>query len=150
MSRLRNILLLVLLLVCGASFWFARQQAAPTHVASTGALPEPVARGPIAAPVENVHISVLNGTGEGGLARRVSRTLSQLGCVVVSVADAPHDTFSTTLLVNRRLPRDRARDLVEALGGPRMVVEWDSRAGEDAVLVLGRDHAHLGRALRDQ
>ena len=150
MSRLRNIVLLVLLLVCAASFWFARQQSARPAPDGGRAIPEPVARGPIAAPIENVHIAVLNGTNEGGLARRVSRALSQLGCVVVSVADAPHDTFSATVLVNRRLPADRAEKLAAALGGPRLIREWDGRTGEDAVLVLGRDHARLGGPLRDR
>jgi len=156
MRRWRNPLLLFLLLVCAASWWWARhgpepatvRAPAPTAVvqrapgAATPAIPPP------AGPVANIHLAVFNGTGEPGLARRASRHLADLGCVVVEVADAPHDTFATTLLVNRRLAPDRAGQLAARLGGIRVLREWDGRAAEDAVLILGHDHARRGLAPR--
>jgi hypothetical protein len=138
-NRWRNLLLLSLLAVCAASFWQARQggPAGPPAGPSPDSEPEPIG----AAAPRNVHRNVLNGTAESGLARRYSRDLPGLGCVVVAVGDAPHDSFATTLLVNRRLPAAAARHLAARLGGVPVVVEWDDRCPEDAVLVLGADHA---------
>jgi hypothetical protein len=74
------------------------------------------------------------------LARRFSRQLPDLGCVVVATADAPHDTFSHSLIVNRRLSDALAAALADRVGIERIVREWDDRCREDAVIVLGHDH----------
>jgi hypothetical protein len=140
--RWRNPLLLALLLVCAGSWWWAQREPASDRspAPATPARPRPQAPGAAAEdPASTVHLAVLNGTGEPGLARRVSRRLGTRGCVVVRVADAPHDTFATTLLVNRRLAGRRAAALARRLGGVRVLREWDARAAEDAVLVLGDD-----------
>ena len=142
MSRFRNILLLVLLIVCAASFWWVRRGSVPSWNL-TKAPPRPVAETPEAVPLRSVHLAVLNGTGEPGLARRFSRRLPEIGCVVVSMGDAPHDSFTESLLINRRLTESEAQRLAARLGVERLLVEWDSRCREDAVLVLGRDHDHL-------
>ena len=73
--------------------------------------------------------------------------LAQHGCVVVAVADAPHDTFARSLLVNRRLPDAAARVLASRCADPPLITEWDGRRDEDAVLVLGRDHPRVLAAL---
>lgn len=138
MSRERNLALFVLLAICAASFWLAGRGGAPGPTAGPAAeAPEPFA----AAAPRNVHLVVLNGTAEPGLARRYSRALPGLGCVVVALGDAPHDTFATSLLINRRLPYAAARQLAARLGGLPLLAEWDDRCAEDAVLVLGHDHA---------
>jgi hypothetical protein len=139
MSRLRNGLLLLLLAVCAVSFWLGRrEQTAP---ASADA-PAAGAMAPQAPPL-SIHLVVLNGTGESGLARRISRDLPSLGCVVVAIGDAPHDSFAHSLLVNRRLASGRTQRLAAALRGIPVIQEWDPRCPEDAVLVLGRDHQRL-------
>ncbi len=149
MRRWRNPLLLLLLLVCAGSWWWARREPA-LPVAPGSAAGAPEAESPLSAePVDlgdlaSVHLAVLNGTGEAGLARRVSRHLADLGCVVVRIADAPHDTFATTLLINRRLAMRDARRLASRLGGVRLLREWDDRATEDAMLVIGHDHGRRG------
>jgi len=145
MNRLRNLLLVVLLAVCAASFWLARQPAAERT--TTGSAPAPVV---LERPERSVHLAVLNGTREPGLARRLSRDLAYLGCVVVAIDDAPHDSFATSLLVNRRLPAAQVQWLAAALAGVPVVQEWDPRAQEDAVLVLGADHQRLLRGLPAQ
>jgi hypothetical protein len=149
MSRLRNLLLLVLLAVCAASFWLARQPAAERAASrlAHGPAPAPVV---LERPERSVHLAVLNGTREPGLARRLSRDLAYLGCVVVAIDDAPHDSFATSLLVNRRLPAAQVQWLAAALAGVPVVQEWDPRAQEDAVLVLGADHQRLLRGLPAQ
>ena len=90
-----------------------------------------------------IHLCVLNGTDEAGLARKVSLLLGRAGCVAESVGNAPHRKFPHSLLVNRKLSDDRAADLARRLGGIRVIREWDSRGSEDAVLVLGGDYAAL-------
>jgi hypothetical protein len=145
LRRWRNPLLILLVMVCAASLWWARRDG-PAPAEPPPARPAPAEARPVAtrAPLPPVHLAVLNGTGKAGLARRVSRHLADLGCVVTRIADAPHDTFGTTLLVNRRLPDDRARDLAGRLGDIRLLREWDGRTAEDAVLVLGADHRERG------
>jgi len=142
MSRLRNGLLVVLLLICAGSFWLAREQSAPVaasgpETAGTGSAPA----GALAA--GSVHLTVLNGTAQPGLARRFARELPAFGCVVVAVADAPHDSFAVSLLINRRLQDAAARQLALSLADVPVVREWDFRSEEDAVLVLGADHARI-------
>ncbi|MBD3221809.1 hypothetical protein GF314_11265 [bacterium] len=148
-SRARNLVLLLIVLVCVASLWFAWRDgpatpdppASPPGDAATAAPDRPV------APDETITLAVLNGSGEPGLARRVSRLLPAAGVVVVAVGNAPHDTFSRTLLVDRRLDPARRRQLVHLLADPAVVREWDRRCEEEAVLVLGRDHGRIVTAL---
>ncbi len=139
MRRLRNGLLLGLLAVCALSFWMAHRTSPPQQAPSAAAR----VSFPADLPAKAIHLAVLNGTMEPGLARRYSRELPSLGCVVVAVGDAPHDSFAVSLLVNRRLTAAVARDLSARLNGVPLLREWDSRAQEDAVLVLGRDHLRL-------
>lgn len=137
MSRVRNLILLLLVLVCGASFWLARRQpTAPIPQVSVGETPAE-------RPVATSHVAVLNGTEVAGLARRISRLLPSHGCVVTRVDNAPDTGFETSLLVNRRLPPEQAQQLAQRLGILRVLTEWDGRCDEDAVLVLGADHAQL-------
>lgn len=138
MNRVRNVLLFLMVIACGVSFWAARRDADQADAGPTLPGPEEAAPPPVAA--ESIHVAVLNGTGEPGLARRVSRLLPALGCVVVEVGDAPADTFARTMLVNRRLDDERLGWLVRRLAGPVVIAEWDGRRDEDVVLVLGRDH----------
>lgn len=141
MNRVRNLLLFLLLAVCAASFWWVRRDSATEAAAPATARPVVAASPEVSR--HSVHVAVLNGTGEAGLARRFSRRMSEQGCVVVAMADAPHDTFSRSLLVNRRLDSDQAKQLARRLGGLPVVMEWDPRCREDAVVVLGHDHEQL-------
>jgi len=144
-SRARNLILLTLVLACAASIWYARRQPTlkpvpgPTLSQESQAAP---------AQLDAVHLSVLNGSGVSGLARRIGRLLPALGCVVVKVGNAPHENFSSSLLINRRLPAHRAEILQRQLGGLPMIVEWDPRCREDAVLILGHDYDDLEDVLK--
>lgn len=143
MKRLRKLLLFAFLLVCVASIWYAQRTdvrvSRPEEISadSEGFSPGLDDRS------QTVQLTVLNGSGNAGLARRFSRQLAPLGCVVVSVADAPHDSFASSLLINRRLSQEQAQRLAARLGGVAVLPEWDRRGQEDAVLVLGRDHRRL-------
>lgn len=148
MSRVRNVLLFLMVVVSGLSIWAARREAD-----RPGATAERPARDATITPqagAASIHVAVLNGTGEAGLARRASRRLPAFGCVVVAIGDAPVDTFPRTMLVNRRLDDERLDWLAMRLSGPVVVTEWDDRCDEDVVLVLGRDHESKLPATRGQ
>jgi hypothetical protein len=152
--RRANLLLLALLALCALSFWLGRSRpdrdgnAAGSPAAGTERTsPWRDAAGQEEGDLAGVHVAVLNGTGEAGLAQDLALGLTTLGCVVARVANAPHDGYSETLLVNRRLPAETASALARRLGGVRVIREWDPRAAEDAVLVLGADHRRVGDRL---
>ncbi|MEN8005634.1 MAG: LytR C-terminal domain-containing protein [Candidatus Krumholzibacteriota bacterium] len=144
-----NSWLLLLVAVCAVSLWLGKdlvpdgngdqgQDDTPTVAAASYSM------SPREAPI---HLSVLNGTGKAGLARRFSLLLGRTGCVAESVGNAPHRRFDQSLLVNRKLSDDKAAGLARLLGGIRVIREWDGRGSEDAVLVLGGDFAALEAAL---
>lgn len=151
MKRTPNLLLLALLVVCGLSLWLGRG-----HKGSPSAPAEvPVADGDsqpapdwVQKPEDSpLHLVVLNGTPRANLAREVGLALTRAGCVAERTDNAPHDHFAESLLINRRLPPDRARKLAGRLGGLPVLLEKDPRSTEDAVLVLGADYARVCRAL---
>ncbi len=149
MKRVPNFLLLALLVVCGLSLWLGRgrqgRPPAPAPAAHADSLPPPDwGQRPEDAPV---HLVVLNGTPRANLAREVSLALTRAGCIAERTDNAPHDHFAESLLVNRRLPARRARELAARLGGLPVLLEKDPRSTEDALLVLGADYARVCRAL---
>jgi hypothetical protein len=143
MSGFRTAILILLLLICGVSFWLAHRageqrppHGTPDQVPDAGAELS-------AALSRTIRLKVLNGSGEPGLARRFSRHLGAFGCVILSIDDAPHDSFQRSLLINRRLSTATARHLSARLNGVTTILEKDPRSQEDAVLVLGHDHRRL-------
>ena len=140
-----NTWLLLLVAICALSLWFGKdlvskgmgsagEESKPTGAETTFAM---------SAEDTPIHLVVLNGTRESGLAREVSLLLGRVGCVAESVGNAPHRDFARSLLVNRRLSDRHAGALARRLGGIRVIREWDGRVGEDAVLVLGADCQRL-------
>jgi hypothetical protein len=150
----RNLWLLILGAVFFASWFFGRQTSGDEAPA---ALPQAAEAPPAAAPAWSetepeeapIHLRILNGTPQPGLARDFSLLLGRAGCVAETVDNAPHDHFAASLLVDRRLGEDRARALARRFGGIPVVHEWDRRASEDAVLILGADHDALRRRLTE-
>ena len=144
-----NIWLLLLVTVCGLSLWFGRDLVRDRTPDTTGE-PEKIA---VVADYSleprqvSIHLVVLNGTSESGLAREVSLVLGRAGCVTERVGNAPGLDVEDSYLVNRRLSDADAGDLSRRLGGIPVLKEWDGRGGEDAVLVLGADWADLTSAL---
>lgn len=141
-----GLLLLVLVCIASVGVWIVHGDGPPPPGVEVAA---PVAEAPAARDARDrvIHLRVLNGTPEAGLASDVSLRLDRAGCVADRVANAPHDRFARTLLVNRRLDDDRAAALAARLGDLPLLREWDDRAAEDAVLVLGADHARVAAAL---
>jgi hypothetical protein len=149
MIRSRFFWLVVLAVVCAFSWWLGHRYLSTPRGADAGRRALVVAT-PWATTAQQkpVHLVVLNGTGIAGLAREVSLELAVAGCVIERVANAPHENYARTLLVNRSLARDRAQTLADLLGGVTLLREWDDRGTEDAVLVLGADHRDVRDALR--
>ncbi len=94
-----------------------------------------------------VHLSVLNGTDIPGLAADVSLALGRVDAAADRFGNAPHDTFTRSLLVNRTLSDDEARALAARLGGIPVILEYAAEATVEAVLVLGADHRNVTDAL---
>jgi hypothetical protein len=146
--RRANLWLVAVLLLAGLSLWLGRRNDAAAP-ADESPKPTGATRSFAPAPAEPIHLVILNGTGEVGLAGRMSLALAAAGCVVERIGDAPHAGYATCLLINRRLSRARAHALAELLGGVTVLREWDARTAEDAVLVLGEDHERIWERLRN-
>lgn len=145
-----NLWLLVIVVICALSFWFGKDLILPA--ADGGSDPKTPATHRIEAgeeEVEPVHLLVLNGTSEGGLAREFGLLLGRAGCVAEKVGNAPHDHFEQSFLVNRQLSTIRVEQLAAELGGVPIIREFDGRTSADAVLVLGRDAERLRMHLED-
>lgn len=140
-----NTWLLVLVAICALSWWFGKDLVRTGRGGSAVGAPATGAAPTFGMSDEEtpIHLVVLNGTSEFGLARGVGLLLGRVGCVAERVGNAPHRNFARTFLVNRRLSDRQAADLARRLGGIRVIREWDGRGGEDAILILGADCAHL-------
>jgi hypothetical protein len=147
MGRPRNFLLALLVAVCAVSLWLARGDSPSLR---EDALPEDHGAPSVQeAALPPAHLRVLNSTGEAGLAAEAALLLPGLGCVVEGVGNAPGWGGSPSVLINRRLSDDRAAMLARKLGEISVIREWDGRTTEDAVLVLGADHARLLARLKE-
>ncbi len=144
-----NIWLLLFVVICAVSLWLGKDLVLRGSESAMEAEVSPVPAASYAMSKEDapIHLAVLNGTNEAGLARKVSLLLGRAGCVAESFGNAPGRDFAQSLLVNRKLSDDRAAALARRLGDIRVIREWDSRGSEDAVLVLGRDFAELEAGL---
>jgi LytR cell envelope-related transcriptional attenuator len=147
MKRQGNLWLLLIVVVCAVSFFVGRGTQLPfldtepnTESSAEIELVDDTDPSP-------VHLLILNGTDRSGLAREVSRLVTRVGCVAENVGNAPTGDHPASLLVNRRLDSQRARDLAARLGGVCLLTEWDDRGTEDAVLLLGEDYSNVLTAL---
>ena len=148
MGRPLNLILLLLLVVCGVSLWLAQGRPLPEFLSSPEIKPGFESPGPVATREEPVHLKILNGTEMAGLAGEVALLVTRLGCVVEGVGNAAQWPGSVSVLINRRLTASEAKDLALRLGGIPVLQEWDGRTTEDAVLILGQDHQEITAALR--
>jgi hypothetical protein len=139
MARPRNLLLMLLVVVCGASLWLGRGQPLPKILSRNADPPQEVEAPPLTKAEEPVHLRILNGTEQPGLAADFALLLPRLGFVVEGIGNAPAWPGGPSVLINRRLAPAMAGELAASLGGIPVLKEWDGRTTEDAVLVLGDD-----------
>jgi hypothetical protein len=145
-KRTLNLFLLVLVLACGVSIWWAKGQPLPSWWDSGEVRRDAPSLEESDPQLPAAQLRVLNATEIPGLAAEVALRIPGLGCVVQGVGNAAAWPGSPSLLINRRLPRGQALELAERLGGIPVIREWDGRGAEDAVLVLGDDHDRILKA----
>ena len=91
----------------------------------------------IPSPGRRIRVEVLNGTSRAGLARAATRGLRQRGLDVVFFGTGP-PAESTRVFVRRGDP-GQGRDVAEALGVGRVVIEPDTLRRVDVSVLLGDD-----------
>jgi hypothetical protein len=91
----------------------------------------------IPSPGRRIRVEVLNGTSRPGLARAATRGLRQRGLDVVFFGTGPA-ADSTRVFVRRGDP-GQGRDVAEALGVGRVVIEPDTLRRVDVSVLLGAD-----------
>lgn len=96
----------------------------------------------VVAPLPQLTIEVLNGSGVDRLGAAWAERLRGLGQDVVRVADADRADHARTFLVDRRGRRRLAARLGRELGGIPTVLEAIEDAEVDLTLILGADHQH--------
>lgn len=90
-----------------------------------------------------IRVQVLNGSGEGGVAARVSSFLKEGGFHVVEVKNADRFDYFATMVVARKDDPAPARVVARYLGGPPVFLQaWDSDLAEVTV-VIGSDRSKL-------
>ncbi len=92
----------------------------------------------IPSPERRITVEVLNGTRRSGVARAATRMLRRRGLDVVFYGNAEAAVESTRVIVRRGDP-GRGRDVRQALGAGRVVVEPDTLRRVDVSVVLGPD-----------
>jgi LytR cell envelope-related transcriptional attenuator len=103
--------------------------------------PEPRQRAyPIPSPEHRVTVEVLNGSRRAGAARAATRMLRRQGLDVVYFGNADAAADSTRVIVRRGDP-GHGREVRQALGVGRIVVEPDTFRRVDVSVILGPDFA---------
>jgi hypothetical protein len=103
--------------------------------------PEPRQRAsPIPSPEHRVTVEVLNGSRRAGAAGAATRMLRRQGLDVVFFGNADDTADSTRVIVRRGVP-GHGREVRQALGVGRIVVEPDTFRRVDVSVILGPDFA---------
>ena len=92
---------------------------------------------PIPSPDRRITVEVLNGTRRSGVARAATRMLRRRGLDVVFYGNA--EAVDSTRVIVRRGDPGRGRDVRQALGAGRVVVEPDTLRRVDVSVILGPD-----------
>jgi LytR cell envelope-related transcriptional attenuator len=93
---------------------------------------------PIPSPERRITVEVLNGTRRAGVARAATRMLRRRGLDVVFYGNAEAAVESTRVIVHRGDP-GAGRDVRQAIGAGRVVVEPDTFRRVDVSVILGPD-----------
>jgi hypothetical protein len=95
------------------------------------------------SPDKRITVEVLNGTGRAGAARAATRMLRRQGLDVVYFGNTEERTDSTRVIVRRGDP-GRGRDVRQALGVGRILVEPDTLRRVDVSVIVGQDFRPRG------
>ena len=92
----------------------------------------------IPRPDRRITVEVLNGSGRTGLARAATRLLRRRGLDVVFFGNADAAVDSTRVIVRRGDP-GAGRDVRDALGLGRIMIQPDTLRRVDVSVILGGD-----------
>lgn len=93
----------------------------------------------------NIHIEVLNGCGENGLAQQVGGRLRDLGFDVMTVDNAPTFNYPETLVIDRVGKPEYAHKVAELLGIAHSIQQIvpDPFRIEEVTVIVGKDYRRL-------
>jgi LCP family protein required for cell wall assembly len=92
---------------------------------------------PLRTPPENIHVSVLNGSGTPGAASDLAAKLEQDGFVVDSVGTATRQDYTTTTVLHDPVYNESGRTLGAAI--PGSTVRSDASLSSTLVVIVGAD-----------
>ena len=97
----------------------------------------------LSVPEDPFQLEVLNGTGEPGVAREVTRQLRKMGIDVLIEGNAKRFDYRETVLIDRKGNPVLMRKLSRRLGVKRVIIQVQERPRVDVTLVIGWDRERL-------
>jgi hypothetical protein len=97
----------------------------------------------LSVPEEPFQIEVLNGTGEPGVARKVTMKLRKMGIDVLLQGNAGHFDYRESVLVDRKGNPELMKKLSRRLGVKTVVTQVQERPRVDVTLIVGWDRERL-------
>ncbi len=97
----------------------------------------------LSVPEDPFQIQVLNGTGEPGVARKVTMQLRSMGIDVLIEGNAQRFDYQQTVLVDRKGNPELMKRLSRRLGVSRVITQIQERPRVDATLIIGWDRERL-------
>jgi hypothetical protein len=137
-DRLKSLITTVTLLATGAlvgSWWIAWREADVLQTPNVEAATPQIGN--------RLKVEVLNGSGEKGAAGKVGDLLLSLDYDVVTVDNAEHFDYETSVLLDRSGIGQPVADLGSRIGADSIVVAPDPDLLLDATLILGKDWRRL-------
>jgi hypothetical protein len=112
----------------------------------------PVEPTPASAPTLDIHVEVLNGCGEDGIARVLGNRLRSLGFDVITVENAESFNYPETLVIDCVGNLEYARQVANAIGVANTIQQIvpDPFRIEEVTVVIGDDYRRLGFAAEGQ
>lgn len=92
---------------------------------------------------ESFQVEVLNGTGEPGMARKVTIELRKIGIDVLIEGNAGRFDFKESLLIDRRGNPALMRKLARRLGCRRVLLQIEDHPKVDVTFIIGWDREKL-------
>lgn len=141
-ARLQTVLLVAVLLLAGVLLgsylleWRGRDLVTPDGASGVRGVPSSPG---VASQDLRVSVEVLNGAGDPGAARRITRALRDAGFDVKTFGNAADFEHDRTLVLDRSGRRGAARAVADALGVPEARSELRPELYLDATVILGRD-----------
>ena len=106
----------------------------------------PVESVPVRVPTHDIHVEVLNGCGEDGIARELGSRLRALGFDVITVGNAESYNYPETLVIDRVGKLEFAQQVANAIGVSNTIQQIipDPFRIEEVTVVIGGDYRRLG------